>query len=124
MFTSLSIESVGTPLEPFVHNYRELGEQLSVDSMLTSRGSNARPAVVTSESYAALYHGGGGSKVDDYGVLRWQLVGRYGQTHAAYKMTVDGNINPYAGVIFNDKTYTVEAYDRDIYNDTTTITID
>ena len=124
MFTSLSIEAIGDEQESFVHNYRELGEQLSVESVLTSRGSNARPAVVTSESYAALYHGGGGSKVDDYGVLRWQLVGRYGQPHAAYKMTVDGNINPYASVIFNDKTYTVEAYDRDIYNDTTTITID
>lgn len=124
MFTSLSIEAVGTPIEPFVHNFQALGEQLSVTSMLTSRGSNARPAVVTSESYAALYHGGGRYKVDDYGVLQWQLVGRYGQPHAAYKMTVDGNINPYAGVIFNDKTYTVEAYDRDIYNDTTTITID
>ena len=124
MFTSLSIEAIGDEQEPFVYNYRELGEQLSVESVLTSRGSNARPAVVTSDSYAALYHGGGGSKVDDFGVLRWQLVGRYGQPRAAYKMTVDGNINPYAGVTFNGKVYTVEAYDRDLYDDTTTITID
>lgn len=124
MFTSLTIEAVGADIEPFEHNFRELGEQLSVDSMLTARGNNARPCVVTSREYASLYHGGGGYNVDDYGVLQWQLMGRYAQPHAAYKMTVDGNINPFAAVEWEGKAYTVEAYDRDIYDDTTTITID
>jgi hypothetical protein len=124
MFTELSIEAVGAKMEPFEHNYRELGEQLSVDSMLTSRGTNARPGVVPGESYAALYQGGGSRHIDDYGVLQRQLVGRYAQPHAAYKMTAAKNIKPFAPVVWNGNTYTVEAYDRDLYDDTTTITID
>lgn len=124
MFTELSIEAVGAKMEPFEHNYRELGEQLSVDSMLTARGTNARPGVVPGESYAALYHGGGSRNIDDYGVLQRQLVGRYAQPHAAYKMTAAKNIKPFAPVVWNSKLYTVEAYDRDLYDDTTTITID
>jgi hypothetical protein len=39
-------------------------------------------------------------------------------------MTVDKNIKPYAAVYFGGKGYTVEAYDNDLYNSTTTITID
>lgn len=124
LFTSLSIEAVGKPLDPFEHNYRELGEQLSVESMLTARRTNARPCVVTGEQYASLYHGGDSSNIDDYGVMQRQLVGRYANPHAAYKMTVDKNINPFTAVEWNGQVYTVEAYDRDLYDDTTTITID
>lgn len=124
LFTSLSIEAVGTKIEPFEHNFRELGEQLSVNSILTARGNNARPGVVTSREYVALYHGGGSYKVEDYGVSQWQLIGRYAQPHAAYKMTVEKYVKPYAPVAWNGKLYTVEAYDRDLYDDTTTITID
>jgi hypothetical protein len=53
-----------------------------------------------------------------------QLKARYSQPHAAYKMTVRKNIKPYAAVEWNGGTYTVDAYDRDLYDDTTTITID
>lgn len=130
-------EDVDTSCAHMRHSFAgSTHEMLDVKLSLTSRSAtmgrmagdygmpNARPGVVTDADWAAPYAGGTGKKIPISGILMTQLKARYDKPYAAYKMTVDGNIKPYAGVIFNDKTYTVEAYDRDIYNDTTTITID
>lgn len=139
--TKLSLEGWGEKIDTECSHMKHsfLGrtdEMLEVSLSLTSRSAtpgrtggdygmpNARPGVVTSPDFVAPYNASGSKEIPISGVLMTQLVGRYGQPRAAYKMTVDGNIKPYASVIFNDKSYTVEAYDRDIYNDTTTITID
>lgn len=136
--TSLSMESVGDEINTehadMRHSFNGGDDYLEVGTMLTTRdsgsiefnayGVNARPGIVPTKPYRGYYRGGGQVQANIAGVLMVQLKARYGQPHAAYKMTVDGNIKPYAGVVFNDKTYTVEAYDRDVYNDTTTITID
>lgn len=129
-------DKVNTKCAGLLHSFLgKKDELLEVNTLLTSRNSdyttsgspfgvNARPGVVTDVEWTAPYNGVGSKTIPIAGVLMEQLKSRYNKPHAAYKMTVDGNIKPYAGVVFNDKTYTVEAYDRDVYNDTTTITID
>lgn len=124
LITSLSIEAVGTEHEPFEHNYRDLGEQLTAESLLTTRGNSARPGVVLGESFNGYYAVDNGWQIDTYGLMQRQLVGRYREPHVAYSMTVRSRVNPFSAVVVRGQSYTVEAYDWDIYDDSTTITID
>lgn len=141
---SLSIKAVGEPMNledaDLRHEYvADPREMLDVRSMLTTRratfaaadgipsygGINARPSVVTDSYWASDYMGVSGSRfIPISGILMEQLKARYAQPRICYKMTVDQNIKPYAAVYFGGKGYTVEAYDKDLYNSTTTITID
>ena len=136
--TQLSMEGVGDPINTehtdLRHAYTDDDEYLEVSTMLTLRdsgsthlnayGVNARPSVVPSSPWSGYYLGDGSVQAGLAGILMVQLKARYGQPHAAYKMTADGNIKPFAAVEWNGNTYTVDAYDRDLYDDTTTITID
>lgn len=141
---SLSINAVGEPMNlediDLRHEYvADPREMLDVRTMLTTRrstfatnqsmpsygGINARPAVVTDTSWKGGYMGRADSEsIPISGILMEQLKARYAQPRICYKMTVEKNINPYAAVYFGGKGYTVEAYDKDLYNSTTTITID
>ena len=144
--TSLSLEAWGDEIDTecpaLFHSFAGMSDDvLSVSSMLTTRnayysmgivpaGANTRPGVVTGVDGGAAktWLGGYEKKESSYmpicGILMEQLKSRYGQPHAAYKMTVDKNIHPFTAVEWNGQVYTVEAYDRDLYDDTTTITID
>ena len=142
---SLRIEGVGDSINLENKQLRQVfstseNEMLNVSTMLTTRrsgassslvdghrpyGVNARPSVVTDTEWNGGYMGRANSEsIPISGILMEQLKARYAQPHICYKMTVDGNINPYAAVYFGGKGYTVEAYDKDLYNSTTTITID
>ena len=142
---SLSIEGVGDNIaldHPDMRWVYERGEELlEVSSMLTTRSSgvsatisevgsvpfgvNARPSVVPETSWVGDYMGERDTqRIPICGILMEQLKARYAQPRICYKMTVDKNIKPYAAVYFGGKGYTVEAYDKDLYNSTTTITID
>ncbi|MBQ2436322.1 MAG: hypothetical protein II269_09365 [Bacteroidaceae bacterium] len=142
---SLSISGAGDPINTdnaqlrHVYNDKD-GDMLGVSTMLTSRksgvvgelvdghrpyGVNARPAVVTDTEWNGGYMGRADSEsIPISGILMEQLKARYAQPRICYKMTVEKNIKPYAAVYFGGKGYTVEAYDKDLYNSTTTITID
>jgi hypothetical protein len=140
----LRIEAVGDPINPeeLEHIYADGEELMEVSSRLTSRksgytrskylpdgtiayGVNARPSVVTDAAWKGGYMGRADSEsIPISGILMEQLKARYAQPRICYKMTVDKNIKPYAAVYFGGKGYTVEAYDNDLYNSTTTITID
>ena len=140
--TSLEVvgdgDDINTACDALRHSFsnREGGEYLTVGTLLTTRhadskdgagnGVNARPGVVAGNSWCGSYMGrvSADQAIPLAGILMEQLKARYGQPHAAFKMTAEGNIKPFAAVEWNGKTYTVEAYDRDIYDDTTTITID
>jgi hypothetical protein len=140
----LRIEAVGDPINPdeLEHIYADGEELMEVSSRLTSRksgytrskylpdgtiayGVNARPSVVTDAAWKGGYMGRADSEsIPISGILMEQLKARYAQPRICYKMTVDKNIKPYAAVYFGGNGYTVEAYDNDLYNSTTTITID
>ena len=136
---SLSIEGYGDSINPdnrdFLHKYSDGEELLEVRTMLTTRmsgylgfpyeGKNARPSVVTDTAWKGGYMGRSDSEsIPISGILMEQLKARYAQPRICYKMTVEQNIHPFAAVYFGDTRYTVEAYDKDLYNSTTTITID
>lgn len=142
---SLSISGAGDPINTdnaqLRHVYADRDDDmLGVSTMLTSRksgvvealvdghrpyGVNARPSVVTDTAWKGGYMGGSNSEsIPISGILMEQLKARYAQPRICYKMTVGKNINPYAAVYFGGRGYTVEAYDKDLYNSTTTITID
>jgi hypothetical protein len=88
-------------------------------------GMNARPGVVTDYAWRGGYMGRKSSEdIPICGILMEQLKARYNLPRVCYRMTIDGNINPYAAVTWGGGRYTVDAYDRDLYNSTTTITID
>lgn len=143
--SSLSIIGVGDSINlehpDMLHKYSDGEELLEVKTMLTTRdsgvtgsitkdghrpyGVNARGAIVPEETWVGDYMG----VRDTYhipisGILMEQLKARYAQPRICYKMTVEQNIHPFAAVYFGDTRYTVEAYDKDLYNSTTTITID
>lgn len=140
----LSIEAVGDTINPeeLEHIYADGEELMEVSSRLTSRksgytrskylpdgtiayGVNARPSVVTDAAWKGGYMGRINSEaIPICGILMEQLKARYAYPRLCYKMTVEKNINPYAAVYFGGNGYTVEAYDKDLYNSTTTITID
>lgn len=135
---SLSIEGYGddmnTSCPDMQHKYTQGGEYVEAKTMLTTRQSghlggkylsvNARPAVVTDTEWSGGYMGRKDTEsIPITGVLMEQLKARYGVPRPRYQMTVEGNINPYASVVFGGRGYTVEAYERDLYNDTTNITI-
>jgi hypothetical protein len=140
----LSIEAVGDSINPdeLEHIYADGEELMEVSSRLTSRksgyirskylpdgtiayGVNARPSVVTDTAWKGGYMGRSNSEaIPISGILMEQLKARYAQPRVCYKMTVDKNINPCAAVVFGSGRYTVEAYDRDLYNSETYITID
>lgn len=139
---SLSVTAVGDAIDltdaDMRHEYVENPlEVLEVSSNLTTRmsglltssipryGVNARPSVVPADTWAGSYMGRSNSEsIPISGILMEQLKARYAQPRICYKMTVEKNINPYAAVYFGGRGYTVEAYDKDLYNSTTTITID
>jgi hypothetical protein len=139
----LSVEAVGDTINPdeLQHIYADGEEIMEVSSRLTSRksgytrnkylpdgtiayGVNARPSVVADTSWKGGYMGRSDSEsIPISGIIMEQLKARYAQPRICYKMTVEGNINPFAAVYFGGRGYTVEAYERDVYNDTTNITI-
>jgi hypothetical protein len=139
----LSVEAVGDTINPdeLQHIYADGEEIMEVSSRLTSRksgytrnkylpdgtiayGVNARPSVVADTSWKGGYMGRSDSEsIPISGILMEQLKARYGVPRPRYQMTVEGNIKPYASVVFGGRGYTVEAYERDLYNDTTNITI-
>lgn len=139
---SLSIEGVGDDLNlqhpDMWHQFGEAdSEFVKVSTMLTSRksgaddkietpyGVNARPGVVTSEKWNGGYMGRASSEeIPMSGVLMEQLKARYREPRVCYKMTVSGRVRPYAAVYWAGTGHTVEAYDWDIYEDKTTVTID
>ncbi len=140
LISSLKLEGYGAPIDlnsgDLRYKFRAGNEMLEVGTLLTTRSNgveditqlriNARPGVVTDNKWNGSYMGRTSTdeNIPIAGILMVQLKARYGQPHAAYKMTADGNIKPFAAVEWNGNTYTVDAYDRDIYDDTTTITID
>lgn len=143
---SLSIEAVGDKINEehsdmlFVQGNGD--DKLEVSTILTTRqsgititdisengnlpyGVNARPSVVPGTSWVGDYMGERETqRIPISGILMEQLKARYAQPRICYKMTVKQNIHPFAAVYFGDTRYTVEAYDKDLYNSTTTITID
>lgn len=143
--SSLSISGVGDSINlehpDMLHKYSDGEELLEVKTMLTTRdsgvtgsitkdghrpyGVNARGAIVPAEKWVGGYMGRANEeRIPISGILMEQLKARYAQPRICYKMTVDQNIKPFAAVYFGGKGYTVEAYDKDLYNSTTTITID
>lgn len=140
--TSLSLEGYGdkvnTACDGLRHSFsnRAGGEYLSVETMLTTRGSdskngigtgiNARPGVVAGNSWNGYYLGTGGSHIPLAGVLMQQLKERYAQPQKAFTLTVDRRVDPYKTVWYaeSSRECTIDAYDWDIYNNETTITID
>lgn len=143
--TKLRIVGVGDPINTehkdmrheYYSNPREL---LAVSTNITTRvsgesdkivdghkpyGVNARPSVVPSEYWQGGYMGRADQEaIPISGILMEQLKTRYAQARPAYTMTADKDIKPYAPVWWNGRLYTVEAYERDLYNSTTNITID
>lgn len=139
----LSVEAVGDTINPeeLEHIYADGEELMEVSSRLTSRksgytrnkylpdgtiayGVNARPSVVTDTAWKGGYMGRADSEsIPISGILMEQLKARYAQPRICYKMTVEQNIHPFAAVYFGGRGYTVEAYDKDLYNSTTSITI-
>ena len=146
--TSLALEGYGdninTACDGLRHSFsnRPGGDYLTVNTSLTTRGSdskygigtgiNARPGVVTGGEWIGVYKGGGnGTSIPLAGVLMEQLKSRYQYTRYAYTFTASKRVYPYQAVWVNPMTsalrkptHTVESYDWDIYNNETTITID
>ena len=140
---SLSVEAVGDSINPdeMKHVYGDGEELIEVPSRLTSRdsgysrgkylpdgkiayGVNARPSVVTDTAWRGGYMGRRDSEsIPVCGILLEQIKERYAQPRLRYKMTVEGNIRPFAAVNYGGNRYTVDAYERDLYDDTTSITI-
>ena len=143
--TRLSIEGVGDAInEKSPELYKKYIDEpidvLDVPIKLTSRhsgvtdiisgehrtyGVNARPCVVTDLTWSGYEGRIDNESVPLSGALITQLADRYATTHPAYTMTaLDQGIKTYAPVMFRGKKYTVDAYERDLYNDEITITID
>jgi hypothetical protein len=138
--TRLSLEGYGdavnTACDGLRHRFNPRGgDYLTASTLLTTRhsdtvggvgiGMNARPGVVTDYAWRGGYMGRKSSEdIPICGILMEQLKARYNLPRVCYRMTIDGNINPYAAVTWGGGRYTVDAYDRDLYNSTTTITID
>lgn len=144
-FTSLKMEGVGDKinLESTQMRYGDgTGEVLEVRTMLTSRdsgvnavsdqngkiryGVNARPGVVPDANWSGGYYAGqsGYSGIPMSGVLLEQLTERYTQPRMAYQMTVRDVLMPYCAVAYKGGEYTVEAYEMDLYESETRVTID
>lgn len=139
---SLYIKGVGDDINTshadMQHKFTTGDEYMDVSILLTSRksgavhnpgekvyGVNARPGVVTSEKWNGGYMGRASSEaIPMSGVLMEQLKARYREPRVCYKMTVSGQVRPYAAVYWAGTGHTVEAYDWDIYEDKTTVTID
>jgi hypothetical protein len=138
LIEELSLVGYGEPIELSALRYRFRGgeEYLDVSTALTTRATggkdftkvrvNARPGVVTDTEWNGAYMG----RSDDSeaiplaGVLMEQLKARYKEPHVAYTMTVDKRVKPYAGVVYDGNLMTVEAYDWDIYDNSTRVVID
>ena len=136
---SLTLEGYGDDIDTKCVGMRHVyGERdadiMTVDTALTTRnstchadgvgyGANARPGVVTAPQWIAPYNGGESVNIPIAGVLMEQVQARYAQPRKAYKMTVEGDIKPYAAIKYLGGTYTVDSYDWNIYDDETTITI-
>lgn len=111
-------------------------ELLNASTMLTTRhatydsvtkapiGTNARPCVAPYGVWSAGYMGRKDTEnMEIAGVMMEQLKARYKQPRTAYTMAVVGKVMPYQAQVWDGKRYTVESYDRDLYDDVTTIKI-
>lgn len=142
---SLRIEAVGDKINLENKQLRHVfstseKEMLNVSTMLTSRksgvvvalvdghytyGVNARPSVVPAAYWNGGYMGRSDSEsIPISGILMEQLRARYAEPHPAYTMTVEQLLQPYRPTWWGGNPYTVEAYERDLYNSTTKITLD
>jgi hypothetical protein len=140
----LKIESIGDSINPEVlERITEEGDVLEVDCILTTRksgykqsellpsgdyamGFNARPSVV-SGGWKGGYMGRAYAHEEPNpipGIILEQLATRYSSPRLAFKMTVNTKVQPYAPVYWSGGEYTVDAYDWDVRDNTTTITID
>lgn len=137
---SLSLEGYGKEVDTECADMRHMfndkkdGEVLSVDTMLTTRRSdckdvedtsciNARPGVVTGATFSGYYRSEGSKQIPMSGVLMQQLTGRYATKRLAYTMTANKRVYPFRGISYLRDFYTVEAYDWNIEDNTTKITI-
>ena len=136
---SLMLEGYGDDIDTKCAGMRHLygtndTDIMEVTTALTTRnstchadgigyGANARPGVVTATQWIAPYNGGTNTNIPLAGVLMEQVRERYEQPRRAYKMTVDGDVKPFAAVRYLGGVYSVDAYDRNLYDDETTITI-
>lgn len=126
-FESLSIEAIGPKTEPFEHNYRALGEKVSTSSLMAARtlyNPSTRALAVVGD-YKKPYLGdasGSWWELDTYGILQRQMVARYGTSRPSYKISVSGRVRAYEQIV-NNGTMTVDSYDWNPYDNTTTITI-
>ena len=141
---SLKIESIGDSINPEVLEIvTEEGDVLEVECLLTTRksgykqnellpsgdyamGFNARPSVV-SGGWKGGYMGRAYAHEEPNpvpGIILEQLATRYSSPRIAFKMRVNTKVKPYAPVYWSGGHYTVDAYDWDVRDNTTTITID
>lgn len=141
---ALSIEGVGDNINTEHSDLRHIFsdkdyELLDVSTILTTRASgvtgvvvdghkpygfNARPSIVASSTWKGSYMGRGGTeRIPMAGILMEQLRERYGLPHLSYRFTARKRVVPYAAVKWLGGRYTVDAYEWDIMNNTTNITI-
>ena len=135
---SLTLEGYGDKLDTTYkdlrHEYNDGNDYIEASTMLTTRESgfigalhepiNSRASVVPSRYWVGGYMARNDSEaIPISGILMEQLRERYGDPHKAYTMTVGKLLTPYKMTRYNGEKYTVEAYDMDIYNSRTTITI-
>lgn len=124
-----------------LHHYVEdPKELLEVETILTTRASkqsenkdnvsrivgvNARPSIVPGKYFPCGGYMGRAQQEEMplCGILMEQLRSRYGEAHKRYAMTVEGYIAPTDTVRFLGSDYTLEAYEWDVMNNTTHITI-
>jgi hypothetical protein len=95
------------------------------DKPLGVIGINARPGIVVSSSLPAYMGRAEGNEPTPLcGIIMEQLKARYGEPHERFTMTVEGtDYLPSDTIIFNDNKYTVEGYEMDIVESTTTLII-
>lgn len=124
------------------HDFKEEPEEvLEVEVNLTTRkskqednpdkstgviGVNARPGIVVGQYFP---HGGycGLPQMESLplcGIIMEQLKARYGEPHERFQMTLNGtDYRPTDTIVFNDNMYTIEGYEKDLVNSTTTLII-
>lgn len=104
---------------------RKSGQDANPDNIIPAININARPSIVVGDDFAAGYVGlSKPTAMPLCGILMEQLKARYSMPRPCFKMTAEGLVNPFAAVEFNGQRFTVESYDKDLYNSTTTISID
>ena len=104
---------------------RESKQGANPDKPLGVIGINARAGIVVSSSLPAYMGRSEGSEPTPLcGIIMEQLKARYGEPHERFTMTMEGtDYLPSDTIIFNDSKYTVEGYEMDIVESTTTLII-